>query len=417
MCSRRPQLALFASLLVLILGTTTARAQNQPFTYQGKLADGGSPAAGPVDLIVNLFASEIGGTPIGTQTINGVPLIGGVFTITLNAAGEFTPNPFASGADRWVELTVNGQPVSPRQKLTVAPMAAFSAAPWVLNGTMLSYTGGNVGIGTDTPDRPLSINQASAPGGGVRASQLIGFQTDLVTRWHVNLFSPNGNTSTDYGLNFAESGIADFRFFLAKGGNVGIGTSSPTGRLEIASLYDTLVLRPPTMLGSQAVRIAFKDPDGGTPTTNLSFVDTGYSNLSINSAAGSPARLGVNTTDPTQAIDVRGEIAFGLFGQYSPVASGSGNTRMLFALVNPTDGSLTGGSGVSVTKLGVGNFRVTFTTPFIAYPAVVVTPIAPGVAVHCSTNFFSPGKVDVDIFNAAGNRLDLYFSIIAIGPR
>lgn len=412
------QFVLRLILHVVFIGSAFAADPNQAFTYQGKLAETGAPAAGPVDLVVKLFPTDTGGSPIGTQAINGAPLIGGVFTVTLNAGGEFTANPFATGADRWIEITVNGQTISPRQKLTVAPMAAFSAAPWVLSGTTLSYSGGKVAVGTTTADRPLTINDSSVGGGNARAAQLLSLQADQASRWHLNLFSPNGNASVDYGLNFVESGVADFRLFLAKGGNVGIGTSTPSGRLEIASLNDALVLRPPSMTGNQVTQIAFKDPDGGTPTTTLSFKDVGYPNLSINSViAGLPARLGVNTTDPTQAIDVRGEIAFGSAGQYSPVASGSGNTRMLYALVNGSNGSMVNGSGLTVARLGVGNYRVTFTSSFTNYPAVVVTPVAPGIPVHCSTNVLSPSSVDIDIFNAAGARTDLYFSIMVIGPR
>lgn len=408
---------LWLCLFAVSAARVGAADPNQAFTYQGKLADTGAPAAGPVDLVVKLFPSDTGGSPIGIQAISGVPLIGGVFTVTLNAGGEFTANPFATGADRWIEISVNDTTLSPRQKLTVAPMAAFSAAPWVLNGTELSYTGGNVGIGTAFADRPLTINQASIGAGNTRSTQLMSFQSDTTSLWHLNMVAPDGSNSANYGLNFVESNVADYRLFLAKGGNVGIGTSNPSGRLEVASLNDALVVRAPVMVAGAATRIAFKDPDTGTPTTNLVFKDTGYPNLSVNSATATPARLGVNTTDPTRALDVRGEIAFGSSGQYSPVASGSGNTRMLVAVVNQTDGSLVSGSGLTVAKLGVGSFRVTFTSAFSNFPAVVVTPISPGAPVHCSTNLLSFSGVDVDIFNAAGNRTDLYFSIMVIGPR
>ncbi|HEX8877686.1 MAG TPA: hypothetical protein VF777_13130 [Phycisphaerales bacterium] len=411
-------LSMTLCVALLVVGTLAniARAQNQPFTYQGKLAESGAPATGAVNLVVKLFPTDTGGSPIGTQTINGVPLIGGVFTITLNAAGEFTANPFATGADRWVELTVNGQTIAPRQKLTVAPMAAFSAAPWVLNGTTLSYTDGKVGIGTTFADRPLTLNEPSTGGGGARVAQLLSLQADQATRWHINLFSPNGSASTDYGLNFVESLVADYRLFLAKGGNIGIGTSTPSGRLEIASLNDALVIRPPTMSAGQISSIVFKDPDGGTPSTLLTFRDSGFGNVGIVDTFGS-ARLGVNTFSPSQTLDVRGEIAFGSSGQFSPVASGSGNIRTIFAVVNSGDGSLFSGSGLTVAKLGVGNYRVTFNPVFASFPAVFVTPISPGLPVHCSTNFLGVGQVDIDMFNAAGARVDLHFSIMVIGPR
>ncbi len=415
MFHRRPWL-LVVALLVTLCVAASAPAQNMAFTYQGRITSGvgGSPSTGPVNLVVKLFATDTGGSPIGTQTINGVPLLDGIFTVTLNSAGEFSANPFAAGSDRWVEITVDGVTLAPRQKLSVAPMAAFSAAPWVMNGTDLSYTAGNVGIGTTTPNRLLTLNEASAAVDGVRASQLISFQTDQATRWHMNLVAPEGVASNNYGLNFAESGQNDYRLFLARGGNVGIGTASPSGRLEIASTGDALVIRPTFMLSGMVSRITFKDPEASTPSTSLNFKDTGYSNLSVTSAA-LPARLGINTTDPTQPLDVRGEIAFGSSGQYFPVA-GTAPLRTLQAVVNGSSGTLFSGQGMTVTRTGVGRYSVAFTTTFTNFPAVTVSAVSI-VPVMCTTDLLGVGGFNVHTFNTIGVPADANFSIIAVGPR
>ncbi|MBX3380690.1 MAG: hypothetical protein KF805_11405 [Phycisphaeraceae bacterium] len=417
MSIRRPPLVLLALSLALSLAATIARAQNQSFTYQGKLAESGAPATGAIDLTVKLFNTDTGGSPIGSQTINGVPLIGGVFTITLNAGGEFTANPFATGADLWVEITVNGQTISPRQKLTVAPMAAFSAAPWVLNGTTLSYTGGNVAIGSSIADRPLTVNAPSFDIFGVRSAQMMSFQADQVTRWHLNLYDPFSAITPSYGLNFSESGVSDFRFFLAKGGNIGIGTPTPTGRLEIASLNDALVIRPPDLSSGQSARIAFKDPDNSTPTTLLLFKDTGFPNLSVNSTTSMPARLGVNTTDPTKALDVRGEIAFGPAGQFSPVGSGAAPARVVFALIDGSNGSIYYADGVTVARTGVGRYTVTFQPSFSSYPAVSITPVTGASGVTATADLLSNVQVTVYLRGTGGLFVDTPFSIFAIGPR
>ncbi|WP_400191896.1 CUB domain-containing protein [Hymenobacter sp. B81] len=99
-----------------------------------------------------------------------------------------------------------------------------------LNGNWLSNNGGarglritnggQVGIGTASPDRPLTVQ-----GTGTN-HELISLRTTAgTTRWHWNLAGD--------GLNLAETGVSDSRLYVEPGGQVGIGTSTPERTLDV----------------------------------------------------------------------------------------------------------------------------------------------------------------------------------------
>ncbi len=75
----------------------------------------------------------------------------------------------------------------------------------------ISGDGAGVGIGNTNPNKPLTIT------GRGRNDELLQFRnTTNQNKWHLNFFYG--------GLNFAESGVKDYRLLLKDGGNVCIGT-------------------------------------------------------------------------------------------------------------------------------------------------------------------------------------------------
>lgn len=138
------------------------------FTYQGRLTQDAQPVDGAADLSFALYDVETGGAELGSQAFPGWTVARGLFSVVLNAGQELGGSVF-NGNRRWLEISVNGQPLSPRQELTAAPYAAFSLAPWATGAGGISYGGGNVGIGTTTPSSKLDI---AATGEGVELLRL-----------------------------------------------------------------------------------------------------------------------------------------------------------------------------------------------------------------------------------------------------
>src|SRR5882672_12968867 len=94
---------LFLSLLLALMAAPASiLAQNAPFTYQGRLQDGGQVANGTYDLRFGLADADLEGNQVGPTLTNAAVLVrSGLFTVTL----DFGPSVF-DGAALWLEVAV-----------------------------------------------------------------------------------------------------------------------------------------------------------------------------------------------------------------------------------------------------------------------------------------------------------------------
>lgn len=152
--------ALALALLLVFLGRVSAQngsplaAQSAPtglavssvvplgkaFTYQGRLQDTNVPVNSSCDFQFGLFDTAVGGSQIGTtQTVNGVTVTDGLFTVQLNGTNEFGSNAF-NGEARFLDIAVSCPsgggftPLSPRQALSATPYSSYSLSTGALQG-------------------------------------------------------------------------------------------------------------------------------------------------------------------------------------------------------------------------------------------------------------------------------------------
>lgn len=236
-----------AALAALIM-TTAAFGQAVPassaFTYQGQLKVAGQPANGVYDFRFQLADAPSLGILLGTVDVGDVTVTNGLFAVQI----DFGATPFARDA-RWLAIGVRDgassgsyTTLSPRQPLTVAPLAQYALAGgfWTegTNGITNTNNGGFVGVNRSTRVTSAEFFGVQAPvtgdnlyGGmyvatdGPNSLPFYGYRAGTVNtawtyldgetdRWYVN---NGGNRITVEGDT----------------GHVGIGIDNPIAPLHV----------------------------------------------------------------------------------------------------------------------------------------------------------------------------------------
>jgi hypothetical protein len=201
---------------------TATNAVVPPITkFSGALSDAkGAPLTSTVGVTFALYQNEQGGSPLWVETQNVTPDKSGHYTVTLGSASSqgLPANLFASGEARWLGVQMQGQEERPRVMLMSVPYALKALDAETIGGKpassfMLAPTGN------------ASTSGSNAPAGTITGSGKKNF---------VPLFT--GMTT-----------IGDSNIFETAAGNVGIGTITPSGKLDVngtGDFRDTMTLFP-----------------------------------------------------------------------------------------------------------------------------------------------------------------------------
>ncbi len=138
MFSNRRFVALLSVLLpifAIFIASCAGGNLTPRFSHQGRLLDSsGNPVAdGNYTLQYRLYHTSSGGTAVFTETRN-VAVEDGLFTTSIGSTSYITPTIFSEPT--WMEINVDGETLSPRQRLEGAPYAFSLAADSLVRGSV-----------------------------------------------------------------------------------------------------------------------------------------------------------------------------------------------------------------------------------------------------------------------------------------
>jgi hypothetical protein len=293
---------LFCTAFLLAFNPAQAQVPNT-ISYQGVLMDAGGAVVpdGNYSLTFRLYLVVTGGSPIWSET-QSLPTGKGIFSAVL---GSSTPIGLAFDRQYWLGITVGaGSELSPRAAITPAAYSFHSVRSDTASWFCVDYgTAGSMACGTPLGNGPGFI--LKAPNGERR---------DIFV----------GNTGT----------VIDYKLYVNKDGNVGIGTASwPGGKLGVNG--DIFVSGNLTKMYSGST------PNNVTPTA--------FGNIKKNgtiSTATPNVSVSWNATDSWYEIAISGVNYY--FADYVTTVTPMGGTGTFLV---PVTTSVSGGIVVQIFNL------------------------------------------------------------------
>lgn len=360
-------------------------------TYQGYLRSGGNPSNGTHGMRFRLYGA--GSSLLGTFPPTGtVPVFvsNGMFSVGL----DFGMNVF-SGASRFLEVEVNGQTLNPRQEITPAPYALYArSVPW----------GGIRGA-------PTCYSPCGAAGGDLDGSS-----------YPDPVIASNAVTGAKLASDPLSLGRVSAGALYTNGTFVGIGTSTAIGSANLVLHQTTSTFGGMHVNTSSSAGWPFYGYAQAGSIAGYHYIDGSDSNKWKLLLAGAPrltvattGLVGIGTTAPAARLDVRGDVKLGSTGQYF-APGGVENLRIIRGRISSV-GVVQFGTDFTATRLGTGNYRITFASAFADTPTVTATAIDVSVPQVATVSANSTTSVEIRTWSISGAAADTDFTFIVVGPR
>lgn len=350
--------------ILLIVGACVPQPKLTPmFSHQGRLLDeNGDPVDdGAYDVEYGIYQVEIGGTPVYTDT-QSLTVQNGLFTTSLGLTDIISPTIFAQPT--WLEISIEGETLTPRQELQGSPYAFSLISGAVVQGVE-TITRDYEGLQNTGASLTIVNSDSSATGGnGILAiNQAAAAGTDRDNVAAIQARAIGGNTGSGTGSYGAIITSAAYRALFVDGGTgspaaVFIGDIDVSGTcIGCAMAYYALnggdtVIQPGDFVAVLGVEL---DADLNIPVMRVRRA-TGPGDAIIGVAAGAATRSAVGEVNGvrTGGFDTTGGAA-AAGGHLSVVVQGLAQARAADAALQP-GASLTAGPDGAVAADGAAAY-------------------------------------------------------------
>lgn len=115
------------STLLLFTLSSLVYASTPPINYQMRLTDsGGQPTSGNVNVSVAVYTNLVGPAPLYTEAVGSQTANNGILSFQFGAHTNFPP--VLTHAEVYLEVSIDGTPMVPRQRLVAVPYAIHASS-------------------------------------------------------------------------------------------------------------------------------------------------------------------------------------------------------------------------------------------------------------------------------------------------
>ncbi len=342
--------------LMLVLFVYSSAQVPQMINYQGKLTKAsGAVLDTTVQMVFSIYADSNGTTLKWTETQGAVKVEKGIFNVLLGNVNSI-PDSVFDGSIRYLGVKVEADPeITPRKPMvsvayayktvgviggsgTTNYLPKFTAATTLGNSVMYE-TGGNVGIGTTSPNEQLELTgnfrlpPSTASAGVIKSG--------------ANRFIHNFGTYNFFaGVNAGNLSLS------GTGGNTGVGRDAlqalTTGYYNTAVGYNALYSNSTGYNNTAVGRNALYS----NTTTGSNNTAVGWNALYSNTTGNSNTAVGLNALNTNNTGTSNTAIGY----MANVAATGMTNATAIGAnaVVGASNALVLGGTGANAVNVGIG---------------------------------------------------------------